>query len=713
MELPIPKIVKKIWDAWNLRSCILLSLSLQAILVLFSFLRKRTRSKLVIGFIWFAYLLADWIAPVAIGLISKSNCGPKGNEELMAVCKRNEELMAVCKRNVELMPSCKRNEELMGFCKGNEELMAFWASFLLLHLGGPDTITSFALEDNEFWLRHFMGLILQVLVTAYIFYQSIPKNKLCVPTVMVFFVGTVKYVERTRALYLASLNKFGGSVLPPPNAGPDYQKVTKIYSSMRSESSDPVSRQVDVMPNPEVGNTPDDSERTLGDMQLLQEAYRLFEKFKGLIVGLLLSSKERDMSRDFFLTITPNEAFRLIECELSFMYEVLHTKVVVIRCKIGYFLRFICFTAILVALGFFSHENQHEFHNVHKFDIILTYILLGGALVVEVISILMLILSDWTLIALKNSWSKRIVPIILKRRKWSGSISQYDMISYCLNDPPAWVYQLADYVVVVREILDKMKILRFSHSEKVRDDLKSFIFDQLRWKSLTANNLRAGMDASSKRGEWALLQTSSYDELKWSIEDYQYAESLLIWHIATELCYEKEKGSSDSDRKKCKLLSDYMFYLLVMKPIMMAPVLGNWLIVFQDTCAEAKRFFHGQDIRTISNKVEACGKILEVDTKYRPVTVKGSISKSVFFDGCILAQKLSDLKIDKWKLMSRVWVELMSYAAINCRPNVHAQQPSRGGELLTFIWLLMNHLGLGTQFYQQERQAVAKLVLLK
>jgi hypothetical protein len=266
---------------------------------------------------------------------------------------------------------------------------------------------------------------------------------------------------------------------------------------------------------------------------------------------------------------------------------------------------------------------------------------------------------------------------------------------------------------VVREILDKMKILRFSHSEKVRDDLKSFIFDQLRWKSLTANNLRAGMDASSKRGEWALLQTSSYDELKWSIEDYQYAESLLIWHIATELCYEKEKGSSDSDRKKCKLLSDYMFYLLVMKPIMMAPVLGNWLIVFQDTCAEAKRFFHGQDIRTISNKVEACGKILEVDTKYRPVTVKGSISKSVFFDGCILAQKLSDLKIDKWKLMSRVWVELMSYAAINCRPNVHAQQPSRGGELLTFIWLLMNHLGLGTQFYQQERQAVAKLVLLK
>lgn len=683
MELPIPNSLKKLWDAWNLQSCILISFSLQVILVLIAFLRKRTRSKPVVGLIWLAYLLADWIAPVAIGLISKSNCGRKGNEELMA----------------------------------------FWASFLLLHLGGPDTITSFALEDNEFWLRHLIGLILQFLATAYIIYKTLPKNKLLVPTIMVFFVGTVKYVERTRALYLASLDKFGGSVLPAPNPGPDYEELMETYSSMRSVQ---VSTHVEVMPTPEVGtNIPKDSISTgklgepLDEMQLLQEAHRLFERFKGLIVGLLLSSKDRDMSRDFFLTITPNEAFRLIECELSFMYEVLHTKVVVIRCQIWYFLRFVSFIAILVALLFFLFKNQHELdHNVHKFDIILTYVLLGGALGLEALSVLMLILSDWTLIALKSSCSKLIQSIILKRRKWSGSISQYDMISYCLNGPPTWVYKLADYVGV-GGILDKMKILYFSHSEKFRDDMKSFIFNELRLKSLTANNFRAAMDASSKRGDWALLQTSSYFKLKWSIEEYQYAESLLIWHIATELCYQKNKPSthhSDSSsinhhRETCKLLSDYMFYLLKMKHIMMAPVLGNWKIVFQDTCAEAKRFFHKYSIW--DNNVDARERILKVDAKYRPVAVKGSKSKSVFFDGCILAQQLSALEIDKWKLMSRVWVELMSYAAINCRPNVHAQQPSRGGELLTFIWLLMNHLGLGTQFYQQERQAGAKMVPLK
>ena len=198
MLLHFPNLVKKLWYAWNLQSCILLSLWLQAILVLFAFLRKQTKRKLLHGLIWFAYFLANWIAPVAIGLISKIesvNCDGKGN---------------------------------------NKDLMAFWASFLLLHLGSPNTITSFALEDNEFWLRHLARLILQVLATAYILYQSLP-NKLCVPTIMVFCVGTINYVEWTHALFLASMNQFGCSVLPKPDPGPDFEEVMKMSSSMTLE----------------------------------------------------------------------------------------------------------------------------------------------------------------------------------------------------------------------------------------------------------------------------------------------------------------------------------------------------------------------------------------------------------------------------------------------------------------------------------------------
>ncbi|KAE7995547.1 hypothetical protein FH972_000328 [Carpinus fangiana] len=688
MELLIPSNIQRLWEAWNFRVCIILSLLLQALLVLASPFRKRTGSKLLLMFVWLAYLLGDWIPAFSIGLISKSQ-----------------------------EDACKP--------KGGEDLTAFWASFLLLHLGGPDTITSFSLEDNEFWLRHLIGLILQVLATAYIFYQSLTdKSKLWIPTTMVFAVGTIKYAERTRALYLASLSQFGCSVLPEPNPGPDYEETIEIYSSMRSVQ---VPSHVEVMTTPEAGN-PMDSISTneenclksfgnsteLDDMQLLEEASRLFEIFKGLIVGLLLSSKDRESSRDFFLTRTATDAFRIIECELNFMYEVLHTKINVVRCQTGYMLRFVSFISILGALMAVSIEKSFLFRN--KFDARLTYVLLIGALGLEAISVLMLIFSDRTLLALKSSWRKFIPAILLKRRRWSRSVSQYDMISYCLNDPPNWMYTLVGYVGAGK-ILEKMIILGFSHSQTVSEDLEVFIFEELRMKSLTANDLRAAMDACSQRGDWALLQTSRaiYFKLKWSIVEYQYAESLLLWHLATELCYLQEteikpraEGPEANSRKICKLLSDYMFYLLVMKPVVMTPVLGNWQIVLQDTCAEAKRFF-GK--RFISNKFQACKQILDVETKFRPVAVKGNKSKSVLFDACRLAQDLLKLEeINKWKLMSRVWVELMSYAAINCRPNVHAQQPSRGGELLTFIWLLMNHLGLGTQFYEQERQAGTKMV---
>ncbi|KAG5051701.1 hypothetical protein JHK87_003899 [Glycine soja] len=43
----------------------------------------------------------------------------------------------------------------------NPQLLAFWAPIFLIHLGGPDTITAYALEDNELWLRHFVGLLSQ------------------------------------------------------------------------------------------------------------------------------------------------------------------------------------------------------------------------------------------------------------------------------------------------------------------------------------------------------------------------------------------------------------------------------------------------------------------------------------------------------------------------------------------------------------------------
>ncbi|BFG27617.1 hypothetical protein CerSpe_138910 [Prunus speciosa] len=73
-----------------------------------------------------------------------------------------------------------------------------------------------------------------------------------------------------------------------------------------------------------------------------------------------------------------------------------------------------------------------------------------------------------------------------------------------------------------------------------------------------------------------------------------------------------------------------------------------------------------------------------------------------------------ELKEKKWELMSKVWVELLSYTASHCRvANDHAQLLGKGGKLVTFVWLLMAHFGIGEQFQINEGHARAKLIVGK
>lgn len=186
------------WDKWNIRGLVIFSLVLQAILVLLSPNRKRTPRRLFRLLIWSAYLLANWSADYAVGQISDSSGDkPEPNE------------------------SPKTNE-----------LLAFWAMFLLLHLGGPDTITALALEDNELWLRSLFGLLCQFIVTLYVFLLSLP-NSLVVPTSLMLVAGVIKYVERIGAMRGASLERFKDSMLGEPEPGIDYTRFMEEYKNRK------------------------------------------------------------------------------------------------------------------------------------------------------------------------------------------------------------------------------------------------------------------------------------------------------------------------------------------------------------------------------------------------------------------------------------------------------------------------------------------------
>ncbi|KAM4091898.1 hypothetical protein ACJW30_09G171300 [Castanea mollissima] len=719
---PIPDRLKGVWDEWNIRGIILVSLSLQTILILFAPFRKRIPKKPVMLLIWSSYLLADWAASFAIGHIA-NNQGDESHE--------------------------------------NADLLAFWAPFLLLHLGGPDPITAFSLEDNELWLRHLFSLLVQVVVTGYVFLLTLPENKLLVPTSLMFLAGIIKYFERTRALFGASLDRFRESMLKAPDSGPNYAKLMEEYTS-KKEAGLPT--RIEMTPEPGKDSKPankaenTDQAKKPTELHVVRYAYKQFQILKGLIVELIFSFSERNESREFFLGIDAEHALKIIDLELNFIYEALYTKVVVVHSTIGYIFRAISVGSVVAACVKFHYMNKHCFT---KFDVNVTYALLIGAICLDFIALLMLISSYWTMAAININKRTDILVLIaqkyLNMKKiswWSESVSSFNLVSYCLRLRPYPLEENSNlfkkgcrylgpifecclpYIYkVIGKVTDYLGAREFINewwyvsSRRLPRKLWEFVFAELRGKSEDAKDLETTKRICSARGAYAIQegQWKGNDAQVYQIitEDYienvTFDESLLLWHVATELCFqdtqeEKKQAVNPYYIQFSKLLSDYMVYLLVMRPTMMSAVAGIGQIRFRDTCAEAEKFFSRRNLEK-GQVTEACKNLLDVDTKVKPVHVKGDRSKSILFDACMLAKELKKLdhnnNDDKWMIISKVWVEMLSYAATHCRPASHAQQVSKGGQLISFVWLLMAHFGLGEQFQINEGHARAKLIVGK
>ena len=148
--------IKELWNDWEIQSLILVSFGLQVFLFLAADVRRHCASRIPSSLLWLAYMTADSVAVFALGHLAVAASAPR------------------------------------------HQLLLFWAPFVLLHLGGQDTITAFAMQDNELWRRHLLVLVTQAVVASYVVSRSTwPDRRLLAATALMFLCGLFKYGERT------------------------------------------------------------------------------------------------------------------------------------------------------------------------------------------------------------------------------------------------------------------------------------------------------------------------------------------------------------------------------------------------------------------------------------------------------------------------------------------------------------------------------------
>ncbi|KAJ6747818.1 hypothetical protein OIU74_030140 [Salix koriyanagi] len=311
----------------------------------------------------------------------------------------------------------------------------------------------------------------------------------------------------------------------------------------------------------------------LDEIKSLHDAYLLFQALEILLKNLDLVAKNQKLTYDLVSVKKAKEAFQLVEVELGFKYDRLYYKVTMISW-VRVILRSITFVSSIFALVSFSTKSNDVYS---RNDRIISYVLLIGIVCLESYSIISHLLSDWGMIWLSRnetasaivSWISRLVSFsMMKRKRWSRLMGQHNMIRAQSNKQ-------------VSKILKKYFPGKWNVDKRreVEKEIKELIFKQVldkrsRYDPSTAD-FNCLQNILAERGDQVLRSNGLFYKFGWSVADVEFTHSLLTWHIATRVCYLDDSRSNTFEKtqngvKGSKSLSNYMLYLLVNCPAMIA-----------------------------------------------------------------------------------------------------------------------------------------------
>jgi hypothetical protein len=661
----------ELWNHRSMQILVLLSLTLQFVLFVFAGIRRREDAPVRRLLLWLAYLLADSTAVYAVGHLSFSS-------------------------NLR-----------------EHQLVVFWAPFLLLHLGGPDNITAYALQDNQLWLRHLQILVVQVLGAAYVLKKNLPHssgaNLLRLASFLMFGLGVVKYAERTWALKCSTLESIGDSIKTQP---------------------------------PAIHNHSHPHDETPEEEFLVRRAHSLFHICKRAIVDSSVIEKDVVEGHEEYTTkmMDKVELWALMEIELSLMYDVLYTKSSVVHTFLGYLVRAISPLIAATSLLLFQFTVKHGYSRV---DIAITYVLLGGAVFMETTSLLNALASSWTFAFLSTTrwrwlryaalcnkrWDKLRRGVVTlhqlvkgggsryRSRRWSYTIGQYNMLHFCTRPRGTpFTSPLLGRLAKKFGPSEWWNRKHYSASAELPIYIRRSISNHM--KRLYSNGkFNTGL-LRKKWGQEPLEHRGLYEEgiLKHSL-GVEFQEGIIIWHIGTEAFLAKSQRAKAKDQAEhvhtIRVVSDYMMFLLVDRPYMLPGQpqkrlyqrICEKLVIMRSINSKYMSHLHtgtiknmfrlrdGPDSRTtrVAERDELANSLYDEYENQEFSHTAPRLIHAARLAKELLEKERNDM-IDSLELVLEVWMDILVYASNKCSRNSHAQKLNSGGEMTTILWLMAEHL---------------------
>ncbi|CAN6358007.1 unnamed protein product [Urochloa humidicola] len=647
----------KWWDVWQLRILVMGSLGFQWFLLLAAPMRNYTIPRWFRTCIWLAYITADALAIYALATLFN--------------------------RHARASSSCD-------YAANKTSLEVLWAPLLLIYLGGREEITAYNIEDNELWTRHTVTLVSQVTVALYAFSKSWTSHndrRLLLSAILLFIVGIISFCEKPWSLRRASINRLVAmsSLMKGERKSPSgwqwcFTELDDKYKCWRARRR---------------GNAPILSQ---GDkVQMMLSDLSLYAAKVTLEIRKKKGSGTEEEQQEILERLIVGEA--KMKPWLRRAFGLIYTRANVIFTPAYLACHVLLVPSLYIAvITLFATSHKHEYHRA---DVKITYILLCFTSVIDVFGLL-----------------------ISESMYWLMS-SQAKIPALCENLPG---YNLIDSVLRTMRprtgpLLRLAKRLGYKEGyfRQPRDSLYRSVSDFITTELVSISSRVENADFSTYRnftkGYWTLRPAlreicRTRTEIKRSLRSSPFDASVLLWHMATDLCFRCKPpenfnirpAGAEVVREVCtEAISNYMAYLLHFQPEML--MTGSRQHLFTEATKHMARILAKVDEGGINIRHKLEDKQKLDDASLEKITEEAAkladdppnVRYILIHDACKLAKELMGIEDDtRWHLMYRVWVGMLCYSASMCRGYLHAKSLGEGGEFLSYVWLIISLTGTKT-----------------